>query len=465
MGRNLSLARTIPGWWGTAPVARGFDRWRAAAAQCSAYPEWRRMRHGTCARGQMPPKADVALARADVDDRQTRAQGPCGTLVPEETSRMAMTCARCGRIYDSREPVWRCACGGPLALETGAPLDPARVSGRAPTLWRYREALAVAGDPVSLGEPMTPLIAIEHQGRRVELKCDFLLPSGSYKDRGAAVLMTQLRAIGICRAVEDSSGNAAASLAAYAARAGIGLTVFCPASASPGKLGQIRLHGAELRLIDGPRPRATEALMAHVAATGTFYASHLWHPFFQEGIKTLAFEIAEQRGWRAPHAVLCPVGAGSILLGLWVGFRELHRAELIDRMPRLFAVQAERICPVYVAHERGASAVEAAASEPTLAEGIALPRPVRDREVLQAIRETDGGVARVSEDDIRQALVALGRHGVGVEPTSAVVLPALEQLWRAGRIRDEEDVVLVMSGSALKAGALLAEIVERHPSR
>jgi threonine synthase len=332
-------------------------------------------------------------------------------------------------------------------------------------MWRYREALAIAGEPVSLGEPMTPLIAIEHEGRSIELKCDYLLPSGSYKDRGAAVLMTHLRAIGIRRAVEDSSGNAAASLAAYAARAGIQLTVFCPASASPGKLAQVRLHGAELRLIEGPRPRATEALEAHVAASGEFYASHLWHPFFQEGIKTLAFEIAEQRGWRVPHAVVCPVGAGSILLGLWVGFGELWRAGLIERMPRLFAVQAERICPVYLAHGRGADDVDPAAPQPTLAEGIALPRPVRGREVLRAIRETGGDVARVTEDEILRGLLALGRHGVGVEPTSAVVLPALEQLRDAGSIRDDEDVVLILSGAALKAGALLSDIVNRDPPR
>ena len=378
---------------------------------------------------------------------------------------MSMICACCHRSYDAGERVWRCACGGPLALEAGAPLDPAQVRGRAATMWRYREALAVSGEPVSLGEPTTPLIAIEHDGRSVELKCDYLLPSGSYKDRGAAVLMTQLRAIGIRRAVEDSSGNAAASLAAYAARAGIRLTVFCPASASPGKLAQVRLHGAELRLIEGPRPRATEALESHVAASGEFYASHLWHPFFLEGMKTLAFEIAEQRGWRAPHAVLCPVGAGSILLGLWLGFGELRRAGLIDRMPRLFAVQAERICPVYLAHERGADDVDAAASQPTLAEGIALPRPVRGHEVLRAIRETGGGVARVTEDEIPRGLLALGRHGVGVEPTSAVVLPALEQLRRAGSVRDDEDVVLVLSGSALKAGALLSDIVNRDLPR
>jgi threonine synthase len=327
-------------------------------------------------------------------------------------------------------------------------------------MWRYAEALAVSGDPVSLGEPVTPLVSIEHGGRRVELKCDYLLPSGSYKDRGASTLMSHLRAIGVRRAVEDSSGNAAASLAAYAARAGIELTVFCPASASPGKLAQIRLHGAGLRLVEGPRPRATEALEAHVAATGEFYASHLWHPFFLEGIKTLAFEIAEQRGWRAPGAVMCPVGAGSILLGLWHGFQELERAALVERMPRLFAVQSERNCPVALAYERGADEVARVAPQPTLAEGIAVA-PVRGREVLAAVRETGGAVVRVAEDEIGRGLLALGRHGIGVEPTSAVVLPALERLQATGNIGDDEDVVLVLSGSALKAGALLAEIVDR----
>jgi threonine synthase len=372
---------------------------------------------------------------------------------------MSVICARCGRRYGAMERIWRCACGGPLDLEPAAPFDPRRMGARTATMWRYAEALPVAGEPVSLGEPMTPLVAIEHGGRRLELKCDYLMPSGSYKDRGSAVLMTHLRSLGIQRAVEDSSGNAGASLAAYAARAGIALTVFCPASASSGKLAQVRLYGAALRLIEGARPRATEALEAHVAASGEFYASHLWHPLFLEGVKTLAFEIAEQRGWRAPDAIICPVGAGSILLGLWRGFGELHEAGIVDRLPRLFAVQAERVCPVYLAHARGADDVEAVVSQSTLAEGIALPRPVRGREVLRALRETRGGVVRVDEEEIRPGMLALGRHGVAVEPTSAVVIPALDRLRGDKAISDTEQVVLVLSGSALKAGALLPQLV------
>ncbi|MBI3325110.1 MAG: threonine synthase [Nitrospinae bacterium] len=339
-------------------------------------------------------------------------------------------------------------------------ISPEVVQGRPADLWRYVEALPPLTTRVSLGESMTPFIPFEHRGRTVCLKCDYLLPTGSYKDRGAAMLVSHLKAMGVRRAVEDSSGNAAASLAAYAARAEIEIEVFCPASASPGKLTQIQLYGAKLRLIEGSRQRTTEALEQHVAATGDFYASHLWHPYFLEGIKTMAFEIAEQNGWRAPGAVICPVGAGSILLGLHKGFRELKDAGVIDRLPRLFAAQAANICPLYRAytsHDTDVPPIEA--PQPTLAEGIALPRPVRGPLLLQALRETNGGVAAVSEEEIREGLVILGRRGICVEPTSAVVVKALEHLEDAKVIHPPEQVVLVLSGFGLKASSALQQLV------
>src|SRR5919109_2412583 len=261
-----------------------------------------------------------------------------------------MRCTSCDKRYGADEQRWRCVCGGALDLLLSPPhISPDLVQRRPPELWRYREALPPLARRVSLGESMTPLIPFHHRGREIWLKCDYLLPTGSYKDRGAAILMSQLRSMGVRHVVEDSSGNAAASLAAYAARAGIDIEVFCPASASPGKLAQIKLYGARLRLIEGPRQHTTEALERHVAATGDYYASHLWHPYFLEGVKTVAFEITEQNGWRAPEVVICPVGAGSILLGLYKGFTELKQAGLIERLPRLFAAQAANICPVYQA--------------------------------------------------------------------------------------------------------------------
>ena len=372
-----------------------------------------------------------------------------------------MCCARCDKRYEADDRRWQCSCGGVLdLLLPPSRISPDLVQQRPPDLWRYREALPPLASQISLGESMTPLIPFDHRGRAIWLKCDYLLPTGSYKDRGAAILMSHLQAMGIQRVVEDSSGNAAAALAAYAARAGIDIEVFCPASASPGKLAQIKLYGAKLRLIDGPRQRTTEALEHHVRATGDFYASHLWHPYFLEGVKTVAFEITEQNGWQAPGVVICPVGAGSILLGLYKGFTELRQAGVIERLPRLFAVQAANICPVYQAYEHHDSDVPPmAAPQPTLAEGIALPRPVRGPMLLQALRETDGGVTVVSEEEIRQGLVILGRCGICVEPTSAVVIKAFEHLEDAGIVQSHEQVVLVLSGFGLKAGSVLQQLV------
>jgi threonine synthase len=374
-----------------------------------------------------------------------------------------MRCAVCGATYGLDERVWRCRCGGALDLDAPVErLSPAVVRERAPDFWRYAEVLPPLRERVSLGEPMTPLVPWRHRGRPAWLKCDYLMPTGSYKDRGAAVLMSHVKALGVAHATDDSSGNAAASLAAYAAAAGVRMTVFCPAAASPGKLAQIRLYGAAVRLVEGPRARTTEALLAELERDpGLFYASHLWHPFFTAGMKTLAFEMTEQRGWRVPDAVLCPVGAGSILLGLHGGFADLMRMGLATRLPRLFAIQAEAVAPVARAWRAGATDVtRLAAPEPTLAEGIALPAPVRGAAVLRALRESSGGVATVTEDEIRDGLRGLGRQGFCVEPTSAVVVKGLEHLEDSGELDRDEEVVLVLSGFGLKAGAALERIVE-----
>ena len=379
------------------------------------------------------------------------------------TAPWPLRCARCGATHAGDARLWRCPCGGPLDLTPPAApaLDPATLGVRPADLWRYAELLPPGAARVSLGERMTPLVPARLGGAAVWLKCDYLQPTGSYKDRGAATLMSHLKGLGITRATDDSSGNAAAALAAYAAAAGIGMTVFCPASASPGKLAQIRLYGATLRLVEGPRPRATEALLTELAAApDLFYASHLWHPHFLTGMQTLAFEIAEQRDWRAPDAVLCPVGAGSILLGLHWGFTTLHRAGLIGRRPRLYAVQAAAVAPVARAFAAGLADVppfEAPAR--TLAEGIALPAPVRGAQVLAALRESDGGVATVTEPEIRTGLFELGRLGVCVEPTSAVVVPGLARLRAANQIAADDEVVLVLSGFGLKATATLEALL------
>ena len=375
----------------------------------------------------------------------------------------AIYCPSCGARFGDRTTAHQCShCEGPLSLSLGSSSFPRElIRNRPPDLWRYAEAIPAFPHPVSLGEPMTPLVPFELGGTEVLAKCEFLQATGSYKDRGSAFLVSHLRSVGVSDAVEDSSGNAGASLAAYAARAGVRLQVYCPASASAGKLVQIQLYGARLRRIEGPRPRATEALLAHIEESGAVYASHLWQPLFIEGVKTMAFEMTEQLGWTAPDAVLCPVGAGSILLGLYKGFRELRQAGVIARLPRLVAVQAHHVSSVYQAFVNGADRVVPAADrKPTLAEGIALPGPVRDREVLEALRESGGTVVTVSEDEIAEGTRRFGAAGFCVEPTSAVVWKGVEKVRSEGLAGHTDSVVVVLSGHGLKAsqavGGLLA---------
>jgi len=375
---------------------------------------------------------------------------------------MTFHCRPCGADFESASVGYRCPdCSGPLDLAPQARAFPlATIASRAPDLWRYAEALPRFEEPVTLGERMTPLTPLRVGPFDALAKCDFLLPSGSYKDRGAALLVTYLKSMGITDVVEDSSGNAGAALAAYTARAGIRLRVFCPRSAAAGKLAQILLHGADLVRVEGPRPCATEALLDRLETSDCTYASHLWHPLFLEGVRTLAYEIAEQLGWTAPDYVLCPVGAGSILLGLLLGFQDLVQAGVIGQIPRLVAVQARNASAVCAAYERGADRVEPlAAPQATMAEGIALPAPVRDAQVMEALRLSGGRPVAVAEPEIHDGLLALGRAGFCVEPTSAVVWHGLLRLHQLEPIPSQAKIVLVLSGHGLKASAQIAELL------
>ena len=254
--------------------------------------------------------------------------------------------------YPLHAPIWRGTDGALLDIDFTPRLDPAEVASRPATLWRYREALPLADDaePVTLGEALTPLVALEFAGRQVWIKQEQLFPTGSYKDRGAALLISHARAIGVRAVVEDSSGNAGSAIAAYCARAGLGCTIFVPDTTSADKLTQIRAYGATLQLIAGSREDTAAAVLA--AAETTYYASHSWNPFFFHGTKTFAYELVEQLGWRAPDAVVLPAGNGTLLLGADIGFRELRAMGLIDRLPRLIAVQAAHCAPLAAAFLR-----------------------------------------------------------------------------------------------------------------
>lgn len=357
---------------------------------------------------------------------------------------MHFVCSLCERVYPLETNLWRCQCGGYFLLEGCSPFSASEVNQKACSLWRYRAFLPPVTEVVSMGEGFTPLVEARWEGLPLFFKLEYLAPTGSFKDRGTTILVSFLKSQGIQEVVEDSSGNAGASLAAYAARAGIKARIYVPAYASPPKKTQIALYGAELVEIEGPRERAAEAVR-RAAEGGTYYASHYHNPIILEGMKTVAYEIWEQLG-RPPDNVILPVGHGTLLLGLYRGFRDLYEAGLISKPPRLYGVQAANCAPLYEAFRKGWDDVRACEARPTVAEGISIVRPLRAREILKAVRETEGGIVAVEENRIIDARDRLAHIGFYVELTSAVPLAALDLL----NLSPKELTVIPLTGNGLK---------------
>ena len=370
-------------------------------------------------------------------------------------------CPACGTAYPADRPLWRCDCGGPLDLEPGQGLRRSDIDADDASLWRYRAALALKESPrVSLGEGWTPLVTRHWDGAPVRFKLESQMPTGSFKDRGTAVMLNHLLQVGVGPIHEDSSGNAGSSIATYAAAAGLRCRIYVPASAPRGKVVQIAAAGAEVRAIPGTREAVTEAALAAIGES--FYASHNWHPYFIEGTKTLAYELWEQLGFAVPDNILVPTGYGSNILGLDRGFDELIRQGEISRRPRLFAVQAENCSALAAAWAVGAADYVPFTPTATIADGIATVKPVRTAEVLAALRRSGGGVVTVPEAEIGPALKTLGRLGLFVEPTAATAGAALSRLLRDRTIRPGETTIVVLTGHGLKATDKIAELLDLH---
>ncbi|MGD8245617.1 MAG: threonine synthase [Anaerolineae bacterium] len=361
---------------------------------------------------------------------------------------MRLQCLACQREWPLDPKRWRCECGGLLDV-VGAPcFDPARVDARTYSLWRYREALPLSGgaQPVTLGEGWTPLVDLDWDGRSVRFKMESLNPTGSFKDRGAALLVTALKAAGVREVVEDSSGNAGAALSAYAARGGLDATIYVPAHASPVKRSQIAVYGAQIAVVPGSRSD-TAAAVLKALDQGAVYATHAYNPFYTQGMKTVAYELWEQCGGCAPDSILVPVGHGGLLLGLHRGFGELLSAGLIRRWPRLVGVQAEACAPLARAWERGEDAVEPVVEGDTIAGGVRIAAPPWGRHVLAAVRQTGGAIIALSDEMALAAQAKLARRGLYVEPTSALAVAALDHLGQGLG----ETPVVVLTGSGFKS--------------
>ncbi|WP_225333313.1 pyridoxal-phosphate dependent enzyme [Halomicrobium urmianum] len=353
-----------------------------------------------------------------------------------------LRCSVCESEYEDR---WRCTCGSPLDYA-----NPSRPDGPPPALtvsdvgdglWAFDDFLPMDAH-ATLGEGFTPLV--DAPDWDAAFKLEYVSPTGSFKDRGAATTVSRAVECGAETVVDDSSGNAGAALATYAARAGVDAEVYVPASVKDAKLRAIRRAGATPVRVEGSRQDVTDACVAAVEDGDAWYASHAWNPAFFAGTATFAYEVAAQRGWQAPDAVVVPLGHGTLFLGAYRGFRALREAGWTDSMPRLLGVQAASQSPIADELHGGRT------GENDVADGIQIANPARRDQILDAVAATDGDAIAVDAAATEAELESLHRRGLYVEPTSAVAPAALRAYRDSGLVDDDDDVVVALSGSGLK---------------
>jgi threonine synthase len=356
-------------------------------------------------------------------------------------------CEKCGSPYPENRVIHVCeSCGGYFDF-TGLPeYNPARIDPSQPGMWKYRESFSLK-DPdliITLGEGNTPFLWDDPSTREIGFKLESLNPTGSYKDRGSAVLVSQLMSRMVYSAVEDSSGNAGASFAAYCARAGIAARVFVPERAAGPKRRQIEEYGAELIAVPGPRSEAAKAVLQAVDA-GESYGSHAFLPFGFPGIATIAYELLEQTSGQI-GTVIAPAGHGALLLGIMRGFAALVKAGNIQAEPYYVGVQAENCSPMAAGFKAGPGMPVETFEGNTLAEGVRVSNPVRAGAILKGLSTGKGEIIAIPEGEILPAFKELAEKGIYAEPTSALAWAAMKHI----KPEIPRPIILIISGNGLK---------------
>jgi threonine synthase len=356
------------------------------------------------------------------------------------------------KTYPLGNPIWRSPEGNPLLITDQPGITRSDIDTSKRSIWRYAKSLPLEIDePVSLGEGCTPMIAPEIDGDRFHLKLEWFAPTGSFKDRGASVLISYLKQLGIVEICEDSSGNAGASIAAYGAAAGMDVSILVPEYTQPAKVTQARAYGARVELVPGSRGDTARAAIER--AETLFYASHNWHPMFLQGTKSIGYEIWEDLGYRAPDNIVIPASEGSNVLGCYLAFSELKRSGEIDRLPRLFVVQPKNCAPLHHLLQ-GSKQTEFL---PTVAEGTAVQTPVRLSYLAEVLALTDGGSVALSEAEIVAAARRLARAGILAEATSAQAWAGAKKLLLSGQIATADTTVALLTGTGLKSQSVFSE--------
>jgi threonine synthase len=374
-----------------------------------------------------------------------------------------LECAWTGEVYPADEPHNLSRAGKPLLVRydlagvRGA-LTREALAERPQDLWRWRELLPVrhARDIVSLGEVVTPLIPLARSsvrlGSEVLVKDEGRLPTGSFKARGLAMAVSMAKSFGLRHLAMPSNGNAGAALAAYASRAGMRATVFCPDDTPEINLSEIALQGAAVYRVNGLIDDCGKLVGQGKAMAGWFDVSTLKEPYRIEGKKTMGLELAEQFGWDLPDVIFYPTGGGTGLIGMWKAFAELEAIGFIGKKrPRMVAVQAQGCAPMVRAFEAGEEIAPRWENAHTIASGIRVPQAVGDFLILRAVRESNGFAIAVDDEAIAESLADVAREdGLLLCPEGAATMAAYGKALAEGRVRRDERAVLFNCSTGLK---------------
>lgn len=371
---------------------------------------------------------------------------------------MIYFCMSCDREYEPDVQRIKCECGNSLWVKTDNLLTKSDLVLTDFSMWRYAKAYPLKREDISISfnESITPLATAQVANTQILVKMDSLMPTGSFKDRGAAMVVNYLASQGISRISEDSSGNGGSAYAAYAAKGGLKCDIYVPTGTSLGKTAQTRAYGATCIEVDGSREDVAMAAINSASNPDTSYVGHNWHPLFIEGVKSIAYELWEQCGYTAPDNFVVPAGNGSLLAAAYLGFSELLRAGEIQKIPRLFGIQSEAVNPFVQYFNSGEINLTPAH---TMAEGIRIIRSSHLVEIHELVKASTGRFIDVSEKEISTALKDMSEQGFFIEPTSATAFAGIRKLIEIDEIAKSEKTVGVITGNGLKATEKLINLL------
>jgi threonine synthase len=389
-----------------------------------------------------------------------------------------LKCPRCGKSHDADQVQGTCGCGSPLLARydlglVAGQVSPEEIGRRAPGLWRYHELLPVraAGHVVSLGEVMTPLVALPRLGKALDvpellMKDEGQLPTGTFKARGAAVGVSRAAELGVRAIAMPTNGNAGAAWAAYAARAGMRSLIAMPVGAPAITQAECAAVGAELHLVDGLIADAGRLVArAIVRRSGYQDVATLREPYRIEGKKTMGLEIAEQLGWRMPGVIVYPTGGGVGIIGIYKALRELLELGWVrGSLPRLVAVQSTGCAPIVRAFGAGAAVSEPWAEARTVAFGLTVPKPLGDFLVLEALYRTGGTAVAVTDEELLASQREVAQvEGCLICPEGAACFTAVRRLRESGWLSSSDEVVVLNTGSGLIYPWLTRSACQQRP--